>query len=290
MPKALVILGPTAIGKSSLAEKIAHNFKLPIISADSRQLFKELYIGVAKPKEATLNTIQHFEIGSISIHDKNDVAQYCERVKKHLKQITGDLIIVGGTGFYIKALLEGIEELPPKNIALRSKLEKENKKTGIKSLQDRYNSILNPYPVKDMNNPHRLIRAIEMGEKTALKKIPSILNNYEVHIIGLEMSRESLYERINHRVNEMMVEGQLEEAKKLIHFQHLQALQTVGYSELFRHFKGELSLPDAVEKIKQHTRNYAKRQMTYFKHQLNVNWFDAKETEKINTFVSNILS
>lgn len=290
MPQAIVIVGPTAIGKSSLAEKIATKYHLPIISADSRQLYAELNIGVAKPASDTLKAIKHIEIGSISIHDGNDVAQYCKRVTDQLSNLDGDIIVVGGTGFYIKALIEGLEILPPKNPTLRLKLDAGYQSEGISYLKNEYNKITNPYPLKDLDNPHRLIRAIEMGEKKSAKKTAAVLKDYDVTLIGLQIPREQLYFRINKRVEQMIEDGLVNEVKELAPHKNRIALQTVGYSELYPYFEGEYNLDHAIDKIKQHTRNYAKRQLTYFNNQLNVNWFDAKETEKINTFVSKILA
>jgi tRNA dimethylallyltransferase len=290
MPKAIIIVGPTAIGKSGLAEKIALENQLPIVSADSRQLYKELNIGVAKPESSVLALIQHVEIGSINIQDENDVAFYCKRVSEQLRTIDGDILVVGGTGFYIKALIEGLEDLPPKNDELRKRLEKGYQSAGISYLQDQYSKISQPYRLKDMNNPHRLIRAIEMGEKKENKRSKAALHNYEITMVGLQMSREKLYHSIDLRVDQMIENGLVEEARELIPYKNLQALQTVGYSELFDYFEGIYNLEFAVDKIKQHTRNYAKRQITYFSNQLDVTWFDAEETEKLNTFVSNKLS
>lgn len=289
MFKALVIVGPTAVGKSALAEKYAKNYQLPLINADSRQIYKELNIGVAKPSETDLKSVQYYEIDSCSIKEDNNVGLYITRVKKLLQDLNSDVIIVGGTGLYVKALIEGIDVLPPKNELLRKELKEVFMTNGITALQQIYSSIKNPYPIKDVQNPNRLIRAIEMGEKQQTTQIEPPLKNHEVHVLGLEMERRLLYHNINLRVDGMIHAGLLAEVKNLYPYKHLPSLQTVGYQELFSFIEEKVTYDAAIDKIKQHTRNYAKRQMTYFRNQLNVNWFSTDDNEKINTFVSNIL-
>jgi len=289
MPKALIIVGPTAVGKTAIAVNLAQQNHTSIVSVDSRQIYNELNIGVAKPSTEELNLVPHIEIGSISIQEKNDVVLYCKRVEHFIQNHQKNIILVGGTGFYVKALTEGISELPKRNAKLRAKLALLYQDQGITAVQDIYKKMTKPYPLSDIQNPQRLIRAIEMGENYTEKEKEKYLDGYEIKIIGLEMPRQMLYEQINERVDKMMKNGLLDEVKGLLPFQHLESLQTVGYTELFEYLNGKISLTDAIAKIKQHSRNYAKRQMTFFKRQLTPQWFDANDTEKINIFAKTFL-
>ena len=292
MPKALFICGPTAIGKTTLSESIAQKHKLPIISCDSRQVYKELGVAVAKPETRSLNDFNYFEINSCSIHDEENAQTYCQRVE----QITTDfkdknLLFCGGTGFYIKCLLEGFEILPPKDDTLRKSLQSIYDREGIEALKKIYKSLSNPQDVQDLDNPQRLMRAIEIGEKPdKVEREKSVLKGYTIELIVLEMNRDQLYKRINQRVDEMVSVGLFEEAKALYPYRHLNALQTVGYNEAFKYIEGHLSYDEAVILIKQNTRRYAKRQITYFKNQFpQAHRFSADEKEKINTFVETFL-
>jgi len=290
MPKALIIVGPTAIGKTHIAIELAKKNQIPIISVDSRQVYKELTIGVAKPSLVELNAVKHIEIGSVGIEENNDVALYCQRVASFLKNYKKNVILAGGTGFYIKALIEGISELPKRDTNLREKLNLLFENQGIIALQAEYHKLNKPYPLVDLQNPQRLIRAIEMGENYTPSPKSTYLEGYDIAILGLEMPRAALYERINKRVDTMMENGLLQEAESLLPFQQLEALHTVGYTELFDYLNGKFTINEAVDKIKQHSRNYAKRQMTYFKRQLNVQWFDVNDTKKINIFAQTFLT
>ncbi len=290
LPRALIIVGPTAIGKSGLAEDIASTYQLPIISADSRQLFKELKIGVARPEDESLEKHRYIEIGSVSIHKPHNVFSYCQRVKDFLSSYKGDVIVAGGTGFYVNALLHGLEELPKRDDQLRMQLKNLFDTGGIQALQERYRQLDNPYPVSDPLNPQRLMRAIEMGTQRDKKRLPPVLEGYQTSLLALDMPRDLLYQRINQRVDIMMQRGLLDEVKGLQTHQHLEALQTVGYSELFEYLNGSVSLEQAIDQIKKHSRNYAKRQFTYFRNKLTATWIDVADRKKINTFVSNFLS
>lgn len=290
MPKALIIVGPTAIGKTHFAVELAKKFNTPIISADSRQVYKELNIGVAKPSIAELQAVRHIEIGSIGISEKNDVMLYCNRVSDFLKGYQKNIIIAGGTGFYINALINGISELPKRNEKLREKLITVLERLGIEGLQSEYHKLKNPYPLADLQNPQRLIRAIEMGENYVPSSKSTFLKGYEIALLGLEMPRNELYERIIKRVDTMMENGLFQEVESLLPYQQLESLNTVGYSEIFDYLNEKCTLKEAVDKIKQHSRNYAKRQMTYFKRQLNAEWFDVNDTKKINIFAQTFLT
>lgn len=291
-PKAIIIAGPTAVGKTAITERIAAVANLPIISADSRQIYKELGIAVAKPLEESLRNYKYTEVNSTSIFEEHDVTDYCKRVESFIRsQNNSNLLVCGGTGFYLKALLEGFEVLPKKNSKLREKLDKLFKAEGIERLQRLYKQIKHPQEVNDLSNPQRLIRAIEIGEKNENNtRIKAPLEGYDTVVIGLNLPREELYKRINIRVDEMVDEGIFDEAEKLFLHRNLNALQTVGYSEIFKYLEGDQSKLEAIEEIKKNTRRYAKRQITFFKNQFpDTMWFNPKEYQKINTFVQNIL-
>lgn len=290
MPKALIFCGPTAVGKTKICEQIAKNHKLPIISCDSRQIYKELGIAVAKPEQSSLDNYKYYEINSCSIFEEQNLQRYCERVKNILEN-EEDVLICGGTGFYLKALLDGMEKLPAKNPKLRERLEKIFNKTGIEGLQKEYQKIKNPIKLKDTSNPQRLIRAIEIGEKEiANEREPAALEGYETKIIILNRDREQLYERINSRVEEMIENNLVNEVKGLLLHKDLNALQTVGYKEIFSYLESECTLEQALEELKKNTRRYAKRQITYFKNQFKESiWMNPEDSEKINTFAKRFL-
>jgi tRNA dimethylallyltransferase len=290
MPKALIICGPTAVGKTVISEKIAQKYRLPIISCDSRQLYQELGIAVAKPNALSLKTNRYYEINTCSIFEEQNLQQYCGRVSDILKK-EGNVLFCGGTGFYIKALLEGIEKLPKKNERLRLKLNQLYQEKGIVGLQKEYSKINNPQKIKDLHNPHRLIRAIEIGEKEQNNtKERAPLHGYDIEIVILEKPREELYKHINSRVDLMVNEGMVEEAKQMMPHKDLNALQTVGYQEFFDYFEGKINLNEAIELVKRNTRRYAKRQLTYFKNQFPyAKCMNASDFEKIDTFVERFL-
>ncbi len=275
-------MGPTAVGKTAMAVQLARHFSTDIISADSRQCYKELSIGVARPSEDELSFATHHFIASHSIHDTVNAAVFEEYAQRKANEIflnKDAVVMVGGTGLYIKAFCEGIDAMPETVTAVRREIIEASLQNGLQWLQakimeeDRlfYNS-------GEIHNPQRLIRALEVKRvtgssiinfKTGVKK----KRDFRIIKIGIEMERATLYERINQRVDTMIRSGLVEEVKALLPFRHLNALQTVGYSEMFRYLDGELSLAGAVELIKQHTRNYAKRQMTWFRKDKDIAWF-----------------
>ena len=291
-PKAIIVAGPTAVGKTTIAEHISKKYELPIISADSRQIYKELGVAVAKPSSKSLKSYEYVEINSVSIFEEQDVTHYCERVQSYLDHKKyPNIIVCGGTGFYLKSLMHGYENLPKRNPDLRNMLQKEFETNGIEPLQKIYSSLKNPQKVKDLSNPQRLIRAIEIGEKRVENtRTIAPLEDYDIEVIALNLPREELYKRINARVEEMASQGLFKEAKELFQHKELNALQTVGYSELFKHFEGQQSEEQALEEIKKNTRRYSKRQITFFKNQFpDAKWFTPKEFKKIDTFVQNTL-
>ncbi|MBX9784951.1 MAG: tRNA (adenosine(37)-N6)-dimethylallyltransferase MiaA [Chitinophagaceae bacterium] len=291
----ILITGPTAVGKTALAVKLAKHFGTEIISADSRQCFAELNIGVAKPTAKELNEAPHHFINSHSIHKTVTAAsfeRYALQKAEDLFLTRNVIIMVGGTGLYIKAFCEGMDAIPPVNETTRNQLIALYKQNGINWLQQQL-EIKDPlFAVKgEMQNPQRMLRALEVFETTGTSILELQTRQKKqrpFHVIktGLELPREELYNCIHHRTEQMMRDGLLQEVKALIPFQHLNALQTVGYSELISYFNGGCTLEKAVEKIKQNTRHYAKRQLTWFKRDAGITWFHPLQTGELLAFVS----
>lgn len=274
--KFLIILaGPTAIGKTNLAMDIAERYRADIFSADSRQIYKEMHIGTAKPERASLDKVKHHFIDHISICQNYSVGHYYKEITEALAQYfqKNDVAVVtGGTGLYLRAIMEGLDEFPEIPDQVVSKYNLAFQTGGIASLQNELKSKDPEYFEKvDINNPRRLMRALSVIEVTQ-NTFSSFLNQsqmnnttYEQIPLLLELPRESLYERINKRVDLMVAEGLIAEVQSLYPHREKQALETVGYQELFDHFDGKLTLQQALDLIKQNTRRYAKRQMTWFR-------------------------
>jgi tRNA dimethylallyltransferase len=269
----IIISGPTAVGKTSYGIELAEKFHTQIISADSRQCFKELNIGVAKPSKDQLKKVKHYFIDSHSIHDEVNVKifeVYALNAVNEIFKTNDTAIMVGGTGLYIKAFAEGIDEIPDVNEDIREQINEEYVSNGFRWLHDQI-KLHDPYFFEkgEMQNPQRMLRALEVKLSTG-KSILSFHSgkktsrDFEIKNILLQLPREQLYKNINHRVDEMMEGGLLQEAENLFPYKHLNAFQTVGYKELFDHFEGKISLEKAIEEIKKNTRHYAKRQMTWF--------------------------
>lgn len=278
----VVIAGPTAVGKTALSIRIAQHFQTVIISADSRQCYRELNIGVARPSEAELAAVPHYFIASHSVQDNfsaADFAAYASAQLKHLFQQHKVVVMAGGTGLYIKALCEGLDEIPPVPQSIRDAITKRFEEDGIAWLQDEL-AKRDPdfWAVAEQQNPRRLQRALEVLEATgksitSFQKGGQAVHDFNIIHIGIELPREVLYDRIKKRVEAMMEAGLLDEVQAVQSYTSLPALQTVGYTELFDYLQGKCSLDIAVGKIKQHTRNYAKRQMTWFKKDTKFQWF-----------------
>lgn len=277
------IVGPTAIGKTALGIKLAQHFNTEIISADSRQFFKEMKIGTAVPNAAELAAAKHHFIQHISIEDNYSVGDFEREAILKLDELFKKhdvVIMLGGSGLYVKSLIEGLDYFPDVDPSIRESLNNEFEERGIPNLQNKLKE-LDPeyYKVADVENPHRLIRALEICIGTG-KPYSSFLNkeknsrDFDVISIGLEAEREIIYDRINKRVDIMMEEGLLTEAKRLYPKRHLNALNTVGYKELFEYLDDNLSLEEAVAEIKKNTRRFAKRQLTWFRKDANITWFD----------------
>lgn len=279
----IVVLGPTAIGKTSHAIDLAKHFKTEVVSADSRQFYKELQIGTARPLPEELMGVKHHFLASHSIKENYNVSDFEKDALNRLEAIfkSSDFaIMAGGSGLYIDAVCRGFDEnLPDPDPETRKKINKLYDKEGLSALQNKLKE-LDPefYEEIDLNNPKRLLRAIEVclvsGKKySQLRKGEAKNRPFNIIKIGLNTEREKLYENINKRVDQMMEEGLLEEAEIVEKFREHNTLKTVGYRELFRYFDGEWPLEKAIEKIKVNTRRFAKRQITWFKRDESVKWF-----------------
>lgn len=281
----ITVIGPTAIGKTALAIEIARHFKCGIISADSRQFFKEMDIGTAVPSKEEQEAAKHHFIQNISIFDEYTVGDF-ERdaiaTLTTLYQNNDYAVMVGGSGLYIDAVLKGFDDFPDVDIAVREALIAQYEEKGIEYLQQELER-LDPvhYEKVAKENPQRLMRALEVCIASG-KPYSSFLNikknsrNFTPIVVGLDADREVMYSRINQRVDIMVESGLLDEARALYPNKKLNALQTVGYRELFSYFDGEFSKDFAIEEIKKNTRRFAKRQMTWFKRNEGAKWFDFK--------------
>ncbi|MDB5199535.1 MAG: miaA [Chitinophagaceae bacterium] len=277
----LIIVGPTAVGKTSVAIELAQQFNTEIISADSRQCYKELNTGVAKPSPEQLQKVKHYFINSHSIQDEVNAKVFEEYALQKVGNIfkAHDIaVMVGGTGLYIKAFCEGMDEVPVINPAIREELVINFKNKGLDWLQTEVEKNDPIYFSKgEIKNPQRMMRALEVKLSTGKSIIEfrshkTRERDFTIIKIGLELPKEQLHQNINNRVDDMMSNGLLDEVKNLSSFKHLNALQTVGYKELFDHLEGKISLDKAIEQIKTNTRQYAKRQMTWFKKDEEVKW------------------
>lgn len=289
-PCLVVITGPTASGKTSLAIEVAAYYSTEIISCDSRQFYRELTIGVARPSPAQLARIPHHMIGFLSIHDSYHVSRFETDVLTLLDNLFQKhriVVMAGGSGLYLHAITHGIDLLPDPDEALRMELKENYRKYGLPFLQDQLQK-LDPeyYHRVDIHNPNRLLRAIEVGLTTGKTYSSLRLNrpkqrSFRIIKAGLDPGREPLYDRINDRVDRMMEEGLLEEAQSLYPFRHLNALNTVGYKELFHYIGQTVSLDHAIDRIKTNTRRYAKRQLTWFRKDEKISWINPGTPDQV---------
>lgn len=284
------IVGPTAIGKTALAIQIARHFATEIISADSRQFFKEMAIGTAKPNEEELAAAKHHFIDSHSVSQLFSTGDFEVEGLKILDEIFQKhnvAIMVGGSGLYVNALLNGLDEMPDIDLSIREKLNRQFEEEGLAVIQNQLAESDPEYFAKvDQQNPQRMIRGLEVFLSTG-QKLSSMLSAtkkerpFNIIKIGLNTDRTVLYNRINQRVDQMIADGLLEEVKSLTPFKQYNALNTVGYSEIFDYFDGKLSLQEAIDAIKQNTRRFAKRQLTWFRRDEETNWFEPDEKDQI---------
>ncbi len=293
-PTIILVAGPTAVGKTAAAIQLAQHFSTSIISADSRQCYEELNIGIARPSPAELATVPHYFIASHSIHQKCDAAvfeQYALATAEKLFQENKIIVLCGGTGMYIKAFLEGLDAIPEVSETIQQEVRSSFAEKGMDWLQAVIAAEDPDYFAHgEIQNPQRTLRALEVVRSTG-NSIRFYQNQqkperpFQVIKIGLQLPREMLNNRINQRVDAMMEDGLLQEVEALLPYQHLNALQTVGYQELFNYFNDKLTLPQAIEQIKIHTRQYAKRQMTWFGRDEKMQWFAPEDWEGLKSFI-----
>ena len=292
MKTLIVIAGPTASGKTTFSIELAKSLNTVILSADSRQFYKEMSIGTAAPTEEELSQVKHYFVHHISIEDKYDVADYERDAMQLLDELfkTRDAVIMtGGSGLFIDAVCNGIDAIPDVDPEIREKVQKLYEEGGLKALQNEVQR-LDPeyYAIVDQHNPRRLQRALEVCYQTGMpfssfRSGNAVQRNFDIKKYAILWDRQALIERIDRRVDLMMEQGLLEEAKALYPKRHLNALNTVGYKELFTYFDGDCTLKEAVEQIKIHTRQYAKRQMTWLRKDSSYHWVTTEEVQKVAT-------
>jgi tRNA dimethylallyltransferase len=295
--KLIVIAGPTAVGKTAISIKLAQELKTEIISADSRQFYREMSIGTAKPNTEELSLAKHHFIDSNSITDNFTVGDFEKQALILLDELFRThnyVIITGGSGLFIQAVTQGFDELPVAGPIIRTRLNQELTENGIQYLQEKLKTA-DPiyYSQVDLNNPQRLIRALEVFEATGkpfsfYRKASINKRPFESIKIVLNLPREVLYERINQRVDVMISQGLVEEVRSLLQQRHLNALNTVGYSEMFDYFDGKTDLDTAISLIKQNTRRFAKRQLTWFRKDKEIKWLIADHPQIIENILQEI--
>ncbi len=297
-PTLLVLSGPTGVGKTNISLQLAEHFKCPIISSDSRQFYRELKIGTAAPSDEQLNRVKHYFIGSHSIFDEYNAGQYEQDVIDLLEKLFQKhnvVMLVGGSMMYIDAVCNGMDDIPTVDDETRDFWQKKFNENGLEFIQ---NELLKLDPVHynqvDLQNPKRIMHALEICSitgkpysefRTGQKKV----RDFKILKIGLNRPRPELYERINLRVDEMMKDGLLEEAKQFYEFRKLNTLNTVGYKEFYEYMSGNWTIEFAVGMIKQDSRRYAKRQLTWFNRDKEINWFHPDDSEQIIEFVTKSL-
>lgn len=291
----LVIAGPTAIGKTALSIAIAKKINCPILSADSRQFFKEMSIGTAKPTPEEIQDVTHYFIDSHHITEEYNVGKYeTEAISllENLFQTNNCAVLVGGSGLYIDAICKGFDQLPEADAEIRNQIKILFETKGIEGLQKLLKELdIDYYHKVDLQNPQRMSRALEVCLATGmpystLRKGKAKERNFNIIKIGLNTSREILYERINKRVDQMIEMGLLDEVKNLEKHKNLNALQTVGYKELFDYFDNKTDLETAIDLIKQNTRKFAKRQLTWFRRDEEIKWFEPNELDKVLEYIN----
>ena len=298
MKNLIVIVGPTGIGKTDLSIDIAKEYNTEIISSDSRQVYRELKIGTAVPTDQQLSEVKHHFVGNVSIYDYYNASMFEFEVIDKLKQLHdsyNEVIMTGGSGMYINAVCNGIDELPTVDQDLRNELKERFEKEGIESLRMQL-KMLDPvsYERVDLKNPKRMLKVLEVSLQTG-KPYSSFLSkpkkqrDFNIIKIGLERDRVELYNRINLRVDQMVEEGLVEEARRFFPDRNLNSLNTVGYKELFDYFDGIIDLDKAIELIKRDSRHYAKKQISWFNRDKEFTWFHPDKKEEIIRFINSKL-
>jgi tRNA dimethylallyltransferase len=291
----IVITGPTAVGKTALCLEIAKHFDIPIINADSRQIYRELRIGTAQPTKEQMQQVRHYFVGTLGLDDYYSASLFEQQVLECLEQQfqTKDYALLsGGSMMYIDAVCDGIDDIPTIDDETRTLMKQRLADEGLEALVKELKQ-LDPeyYEIVDRQNPRRVVHALEICTMTgktytSFRKREKRLRPFQIIKIGLNRPREELYERINQRVDQMMADGLLEEAKGLYPLRHLNALNTVGYKELFDYLEERWPLEEALERIKGNTRRYARKQLTWYKKDERMKWFHPQETEQIISYIS----
>ena len=295
MEKTLIVItGPTAVGKTALCLDIAKHFDIPIINADSRQIFRELKIGTARPTEEQMREVKHYFVGMLGLEDYYSASLFEQQVLELLGQQfqTRDYaLMAGGSMMYIDAVCDGIDDIPTIDDATRDLMKRRLAEEGLERLYEELKT-LDPdyYDIVDRQNPRRVVHALEICTMTgktytSFRKREKRERPFEIIKIGLNRPREELYERINQRVDQMMADGLLDEVRSLYPQRHLNALNTVGYKELFDYIDGRWPLEEAVERIKGNTRRYARKQLTWYKKDEQIKWFHPDEKEIIIDYI-----
>lgn len=294
MKKLFVLIGPTGVGKTDLSLSLAEYLATDIISADSRQMYADLKIGTAAPTPQQLARVKHYFVGTLQLTDYYSAARYEEEVMQRLGdlfQIHDSVVLTGGSMMYVDAVCKGIDDIPTVDAETREVMKNRYNEEGLERLCAEL-KLLDPeyYRIVDLKNPKRVIHALEICHMTGCTYTSFRTQShkerpFQIIKIGLTREREELYERINRRVDIMMEEGLLNEAKQVHPYKHLNSLNTVGYKELFNYIDGEWTLDFAIEKIKQNSRIYSRKQMTWFKRDTDITWFHPEQEEDIMTFV-----
>ena len=299
MSALIVLIGPTGVGKTELSLRIAEYFRTSIVSADSRQLYADLKIGTAAPTPEQLNRVPHHLVGTLKLTDYYSAARYEEEALSIIEKLFEQhetVVLTGGSMMYIDAICKGIDNIPTIDAETREMMLQRYESEGLETLCSEL-KLLDPeyYKIVDLKNPKRVIHALEicyMTGKTYTSFRTQKKKDRSFHIIkiGLTRDRNELYERINHRVDEMMDEGLLEEARAVYPYRTLNSLNTVGYKELFNYLDGSWELPFAIEKIKQNSRIYSRKQMTWFKRDEEIHWFHPDQETEIIEYCKEQLS
>ena len=295
----IVLIGPTGVGKTELSLSIAEHFHTCIVSSDSRQLYADLKIGTAAPTPDQLARVPHHFVGTLKLTDYYSAAQYEAEVMAKLEELFQQhdvVVLTGGSMMYVDAICKGIDDIPTVDKETRELMIQRYEEEGLEKLCAEL-KLLDPeyYQIVDLKNPKRVIHALEIcymtGKTyTSFRTRSTKERPFRIIKIGLTRDREELYDRINRRVDEMMKEGLLEEAKSVYEYKHLNSLNTVGYKEIFQYLDGEWTLDFAIEKIKQNSRIYSRKQMTWFKRDTDITWFHPDQKEEIMNHIKNLLS
>ncbi|MDO4164637.1 MAG: tRNA (adenosine(37)-N6)-dimethylallyltransferase MiaA [Bacteroides sp.] len=299
MPTLLVLIGPTGVGKTELSLRLAETMHTCIVSADSRQLYADLKIGTAAPTPEQLQRVKHYFVGTLQLTDYYSAAQYEAEVLKLLETLFTEqntVVLTGGSMMYVDAVCKGIDDIPTVDEETRRQMLQKYETEGLERLCAEL-KLLDPayYRIVDLKNPKRVIHALEICYMTG-KTYTSFRTQqqkerpFRIVKVGLTRDREELYDRINRRVDQMIEDGLVEEARRVYPYRTLNSLNTVGYKEMFKYLDGEWTLPFAIEKIKQNSRIYSRKQMTWFKRDAEIQWFHPEQEEEIMQYIRSVIA